>query len=52
MLPRTSRSAETVELRNRADATVYETEKFLKEHGAKVDAAKKGAVEAAIERLK
>jgi molecular chaperone DnaK len=43
---------EAVELRNRADATVYETEKFLKEHGDKADATKKGAVEAAIERLK
>ncbi|MBU1910636.1 MAG: molecular chaperone DnaK, partial [Verrucomicrobia bacterium] len=29
---------ETAETRNRADATVYETEKFLKEHGAKVSA--------------
>ncbi len=43
---------ESVELRNRADATVYETEKFLKEHGAKVDAAKKSAVESAVESLK
>ena len=31
---------------------MYETEKFLKEHGDKADAVKKGAVEAAIERLK
>ncbi len=46
------RKREAVELRNRADATVYETEKFLKEHGAKVEAAKKGAVESAVERLK
>ncbi len=43
---------EEVETRNRADAMVYETEKMLKEHGAKIDAAKKAKVEAAIEKLK
>ncbi|MBU1693957.1 MAG: molecular chaperone DnaK, partial [Verrucomicrobia bacterium] len=43
---------ETAETRNRADATVYETEKFLKEHGAKVSADKKAAVEKAVSALK
>ena len=43
---------EAAEARNRADATVYETEKFLKEHAAKVSAERKGKVEAAIAGLK
>ncbi|MBI2437688.1 MAG: Hsp70 family protein, partial [Lentisphaerae bacterium] len=43
---------EQVELKNRADATVYETEKLLKEQGNKIDATRKAAVEAAIEKLK
>ncbi|HOW96722.1 MAG TPA: molecular chaperone DnaK [Kiritimatiellia bacterium] len=43
---------ETAETRNRADATVYETEKFLKEHGAKVSADKKASVESAVAELK
>jgi len=43
---------EGVEMKNKADATAYETEKFLKEHGAKIDPAKKAAVEAAIEKVK
>jgi molecular chaperone DnaK len=43
---------ESVELKNKADATVYETEKLLKEQGSKIDAAKKAGVETAIEKLK
>lgn len=43
---------EVAETRNRADATVYETEKFLKEHGAKVSADKKAGVESAVAELK
>jgi len=43
---------ESVELKNKADALVYETEKLLKEQGGKIDAAKKASVEAAIEKLK
>lgn len=43
---------EAVEARNRADATVYETEKFLKEHADKVDAAKKSSLEAILEKVK
>ncbi|MFH1477586.1 MAG: molecular chaperone DnaK [Verrucomicrobiota bacterium] len=43
---------EGVELKNKADATVYETEKLLKEQGDKIDAAKKAGVEAAVEKLK
>lgn len=43
---------EAVEIRNKADATVYETEKLLKEQGSKIDSSKKAAVESAIEKLK
>ena len=43
---------EEAETRNRADATVYETEKFIKEHGDKVSADKKAKVEAAVGVLK
>ena len=43
---------EDAEVRNRADATVYETEKFLKEHGTKVPGDKKAAVENALSALK
>lgn len=43
---------ETVETRNRADATVYETEKFLKENADKISADKKSGVEKAVEDLK
>ena len=43
---------EAAETRNRADTTVYETEKFLKEHGAKVSADKKSKVESAVAELK
>ncbi|MDK2857751.1 MAG: molecular chaperone DnaK [Verrucomicrobiota bacterium] len=41
-----------VDLRNQADNTVFQTEKFLKENGDKLDDAKKAEVETAIESLK
>jgi len=41
-----------VEARNQADSMVYMTEKTLKEHGDKVDAATKSAIEAAMARTK
>jgi molecular chaperone DnaK len=47
-----ARKREEAETRNRADATAYETEKFLKEHGAKIAADKKARVEQAVQRLK
>jgi molecular chaperone DnaK len=43
---------ESVETRNMAENVVYQTEKMLKEHGDKVDAAKKAPVEQGIEALK
>jgi len=43
---------EAAETRNRADATVYETEKFLKENADKVDAGRKAEVETQVARLK
>lgn len=43
---------EQVEARNRADALAYETEKLLKEHGAKIDPAKKARVESALEKVR
>ena len=46
------RKREAVETRNRADSTVYETEKFLKEQADKIAADKKAGVEAAVEKLK
>ncbi len=41
-----------VETKNRADSMIYQTEKQLKEHGDKVDAAVKAKIESGIERLK
>ena len=41
-----------VEARNQADSLVYMTEKTLKEHGDKVDAATKSAIEAAMSKTK
>ncbi|MBN9319960.1 MAG: molecular chaperone DnaK [Caulobacterales bacterium] len=41
-----------VEARNQADAIVHSTEKALAEHGDKVDAADKGAIETALADLK
>ena len=43
---------ELIEARNQADGLVYTTEKSLKEHGDKVDAATKGNIEQAVAALK
>ena len=40
------------EAKNKASTSVYEVEKILKEHGSKLDAASKGAVESSIEKVK
>ena len=41
-----------IDIRNRADQTVYATEKTLKEHGDKVDGATRGEIEQALNHLK
>jgi molecular chaperone DnaK len=41
-----------VDLHNQADQAVYATEKAMKEHGDKVDAATRGTIEQAVNRLK
>jgi molecular chaperone DnaK len=46
------KAKERVDLRNQADGTVFQTEKFLKENGDKISADNKAAVEAAIEPVK
>ena len=46
------KAKEAVEVRNRADSMIFQSEKTLGELGDKVDAADKADVEAAIERLK
>jgi molecular chaperone DnaK len=46
------KTKEKVDLRNQADGTVFQTEKFLKENGDKISAENKSAVEAAIEPVK
>ena len=43
---------ELVDLRNQADAAIYQTEKSLKEMGDKVPAADRGNIEAALNQLK
>ena len=43
---------ELVDARNHADQVVYQTEKTLKEHGEKVDAAVRAEIEQALNRLK
>jgi molecular chaperone DnaK len=43
---------EKVDLKNQADSTVFQTEKFLKENADKIPADKKAEVEAAIEPVK
>ena len=43
---------EFVEAKNHADSAVYETEKSLKEHGDKVDAETKSAIEAEVQKVK
>src|SRR5262245_22628978 len=40
------------EARNNAHSLMYQTEKLLKEHAEKLDAASKTAIEAAIEKVK
>ncbi|MCS6771747.1 MAG: molecular chaperone DnaK [Kiritimatiellae bacterium] len=47
-----ARRREEAETRNRGDSMAYEAEKFLKEHGDKVDAEKKSRLESAISALK
>ncbi|HEY4261676.1 MAG TPA: molecular chaperone DnaK [Schlesneria sp.] len=46
------RRRELAEAKNKASTSVYEVEKILKEHGAKLDAGSKSAVEASIEKVK
>jgi molecular chaperone DnaK len=41
-----------IDLRNQADQAVYTTEKSLKDHGDKVDAATRGEIEQALNRVK
>ena len=43
---------ETVDARNQADSLVFSTEKSLKEHGDKISAEEKKAIESAISDLK
>ncbi|MBN2031148.1 molecular chaperone DnaK [bacterium] len=43
---------EEVDLRNSADQLVYQTEKNIKEYGAKLDGETKGKIEAAVGRVK
>ncbi len=43
---------ELAEARNRADAGVHEVDKALKEHGAKISAAERGAIESAVGAVK
>ncbi len=50
--PRTSARLELISARNEADAVIYELEKVLKEHEAKIGASEKEAVRSAIERTK
>ena len=46
------RRKEVVEARNHADALIHTTEKALAEHGDKIDASEKSAIEAAVADLK
>ncbi len=43
---------EKIDLKNQADSTVFQTEKFMKENGDKISAEQKAQVEAAIEPVK
>lgn len=43
---------ELAEAKNKASTSVYEVEKILKEHGSKLDAASKSAVESSMEKVK
>lgn len=46
------RKKEIAEVRNQASTMVYETEKMMKEHAAKLDESSKTALEKAIEKVK
>lgn len=46
------RRRDLAEAKNKASTSVYEVEKLLKEHGTKLDASSKAAVEASIEKVK
>jgi molecular chaperone DnaK len=46
------RKLEIINLRNEADSAVYEVEKILKEHEAKLGSGEKDAVKGAIDRVK
>ncbi len=46
------RRRDLAEAKNKASTSVYEVEKMLKEHGAKLDASSKAAIEAAMEKVK
>lgn len=43
---------EEVEIKNNADSAAYQAEKFISEHGDKIDEADKSSVQAAIDTLK
>jgi molecular chaperone DnaK len=43
---------ETIDVKNRAEAVVYDTEKSLREHGDKVGADVRGSIESALNSLK
>lgn len=43
---------EFIEAKNHADSAVYETEKSLREHGEKVDASIKSAIEQEVQKVK
>jgi molecular chaperone DnaK len=46
------RRRELAEAKNKASTSVYEVEKLLKEHGEKLDAGSKSAIEAAVAKVK
>ena len=46
------RRRDLAEAKNKASTMVYEMEKQLKEHGEKLDASSKSAIEAAMEKVR
>ena len=52
MPPKTSAQSELVEARNHAEALIHTTERTLAEHGSKVGAVEKQAIEQAISELR
>ena len=46
------RRRELAEAKNKASTSVYDVEKILKEHGSKLDAGAKSAIESSIEKVK